>query len=37
MSGGQIEKWSNSLDMVVDGFIDWLFVDDLIREIAELG
>lgn len=33
-----MEKWSNSLDMVVDGFMDWLLVDGLeVREITELA
>lgn len=28
LSGGQLEKWSSHLDMVVDGFMDWFLVDD---------
>ena len=37
LSGGQLERWSSRLDIVLDGFMDWLFVEDPeIREFAEL-
>ena len=37
LSGGQLERWGSHSDMVVDGFMDWLTVDDPeVRKIVVL-
>ena len=37
LSGGQLEGWNRRLDMVVDGFLDWLLVENPeVRKIAKL-
>ena len=35
LSGGQLEGWNRRLDMVVDGFMDWLLVED--PEVRNIG